>query len=186
MIFLDFSTFKIVTIVIFIEIMENVKWLSDYPAFWLSNYLTTWLSISPTIRLSNYLPKALSIKSEAELSLRSERFREIFENFKCENCDNDGSQKSNLNKAQQTGLKSLLKKIKNNDIIICRTDKTGKLVVLDHATYIEISVGWNWWDLPLLSTPRVYKIPIRTVDTSKVVWTECTDLDTAIYFDVMS
>ena len=44
-----------------------------------------------------YLPKALSVKSQAELRLRSDMFREEFEKFNCENFTKEGKQKSNLN-----------------------------------------------------------------------------------------
>ena len=43
----------------------------------------------------------------------------------------------NLNKKERTGLESLLKRVKNNEIVITPTDKSGRFAVLTAQQYLE-------------------------------------------------
>ena len=78
------------------------------------------------------LPRALSTKSEAEISLRSSLFRDTFREYREEKCNKRGEQESNLTKDQRAGLEFLKNRIKKKEIIVSKTDKTWKLIVMDH------------------------------------------------------
>ena len=85
-----------------------------------------------------YLPKAMGIKKEAILDVRMQSFRDIFKEYKEENCKEDGKQHPNMNKKQLEGLKSLKKKIKDGLIIVCPTDKSGKFCVTTPKAYLKM------------------------------------------------
>ena len=51
------------------------------------------------------------------------------------NCKKGGLQKNNLSKSQEEGLKSLSKRIKEGEILVLPTDKSGKLCVMTRNTY---------------------------------------------------
>ena len=54
-----------------------------------------------------------------------------------DNCDSKGNQKaSNLSKDEVAGLKSLKKRVADNEILIVPTDKTGKITVTTPERYI--------------------------------------------------
>ena len=45
---------------------------------------------------------------------------------------------NNLNAVLNKSFKKLKKLVRNNDIIVCKTDKDGKLVIIDLTTYNNI------------------------------------------------
>ena len=49
----------------------------------------------------------------------------VIDNFK---------RRNNLNAVLNKSFKKLKKLVRNNDIIVCKTDKDGKLVIIDLAT----------------------------------------------------
>ena len=56
-------------------------------------------------------------------------------------CDNHGNiQESNLTPEQQQGLKSLVKKVKDKEIIVQQTDKGGDLALYNLETYLAAMV----------------------------------------------
>ena len=83
------------------------------------------------------LPKALSTQDEMKLEVRKMEMVKVFEDYVKEHCsDDEGSQKMNLSKSELRGLKSLKKKVKDGDIIICQTDKSGRFAVMRMETYL--------------------------------------------------
>ena len=80
------------------------------------------------------LPKPLKEKDEALVEIRREVIGNIFEGFRDANCKKD-MQKSNLEKDEAEGLESLLKKIQKRDIIVLKTDKSGKFMVVSQEEY---------------------------------------------------
>jgi hypothetical protein len=84
------------------------------------------------------LPKPLPISEEAGMETRRKAHMAKFNTYKEENCNQWGDQDTNLTEDESRGLKSLQKRIKNKEILILKTDKTGKLAVADRETYLEI------------------------------------------------
>ena len=60
--------------------------------------------------------------------------------YKREKCNRDGEQVTNLSEEEQRGLKSLMKKIKEDKILIMKTDKSGKLAVTTKEKYTEMGM----------------------------------------------
>ena len=98
------------------------------------------------------LPKPLPTHQETMIEMRREIHAQIFKKYKQEKCTKDGEQESNLTPEQQAGLKSLKKKIKDGDIIVLKTDKSGKLCVASRDAYVKMGmihtekdkkIGWN-------------------------------------------
>ena len=62
----------------------------------------------------------------------------MFTKYREENCNKWEEQKSNLTEEEEEGLKSLKQRIKNKEIVILKTDKTGKFCVMDRDKYKEV------------------------------------------------
>ena len=62
----------------------------------------------------------------------------IYKEHRKERCNKNGEQASNLTEEQQQGLKSLQKRIKDKEIVVLRTDKSGKLCVATTEEYIKM------------------------------------------------
>ena len=62
----------------------------------------------------------------------------MFTKYRGENCNKWGEQKSNLTEEEEEGLQSLKQIIKNKEIVILKTDKTGKFCVMDRDKYKEV------------------------------------------------
>ena len=61
-----------------------------------------------------------------------------------ENCDCKGRQKANLSKRKSEGLKSLQKRIKDGDLVVLPTDKSGRFAIMSMETYMlagEVHTG---------------------------------------------
>ena len=98
------------------------------------------------------LPKPLPTKYENMIEMRREIHTEIHNRYRQERCNKDGEQESNLTKDQQEGLKTLKKKIKDGEIVVLRTDKSGKLCVASRDAYVKMGmihtekdkkIGWK-------------------------------------------
>ena len=74
---------------------------------------------------------------EALLEIRRQTQATVFKEYVKENCDEKGRQKSNLTKQQTAGLKKLKKRVADGEIIVCQTDKSGRLCVMPMELYIE-------------------------------------------------
>ena len=84
------------------------------------------------------LPKPVSTINEAGIEIRRKSLMKTTKNFKLENCNKRSEQKPNMTKTEAAGLKSLKKRIDNEEIIILRTDKSSKLAATDPETYLEM------------------------------------------------
>ena len=83
-----------------------------------------------------YLPKALETKIESEMHIRTQLYKETFEEYKRKHCDEHGKQTQGLKKSQIRGVMKLKKKVKEGKIVICRTDKTDKMAALSRESYL--------------------------------------------------
>ena len=62
----------------------------------------------------------------------------MYNNYRTEHCNKRGEQKSNLTEEEEKGLKELQKRIKEKEIVILKTDKTGKFCVMGREQYREV------------------------------------------------
>ena len=86
------------------------------------------------------MPKPLQTKEEKLTEMRREIHAWIYKNYSQERCKKDGEQKSNLTEEQQAGLTSLRKRIQEGEIIILKTDKSGKLCVSTREKYVKMGM----------------------------------------------
>ena len=77
----------------------------------------------------------LSVKYESKLELRRSKYLEIFQNYVKEKCDSKHRQSSNLSPSQSNGIKKLKKRISEGELIVCLTDKSGRLAVMPTELY---------------------------------------------------
>ena len=84
------------------------------------------------------LPKPLPTKEENLIEIRRSIHSQIYNDYRRERCKKDGKQESNLTEEQEKGLKSLNKRLEEEEIIILKTDKSGKLCVATVEEYIKM------------------------------------------------
>ena len=83
------------------------------------------------------LPKARPPKEEAMYEVRRSEWFKIFQNYKNEACGENGQLPSNLTPAQRRGMKKLKKRVDDGEIVVCQTDKSGKLAVMSMELYLQ-------------------------------------------------
>ena len=97
-------------------------------------------------------PSKTSFEVESKLELVRTELLAAFKSYSQQNCKKKGQQTSNLTSNQLKGLKSLKTRIKNGELVVIPTDKTGKLAVLTRETYTlsglehtkkDRLVGWD-------------------------------------------
>ena len=62
----------------------------------------------------------------------------MFREYREEHCDDQGRQKSNITRQQAEGLKKLKKRCDEGEIVVCSTDKSGRLCVMPMEMYQEL------------------------------------------------
>ena len=96
--------------------------------------------------------KARSVKEETSLQTLRDIMMTTFRLYSEEKCGEKGEQKMNLTRSQALGLKTLKKRVKEGEIVIIPTDKSGNLAVLSRKMYVESGmvhtrndkeVGWE-------------------------------------------
>ena len=80
-------------------------------------------------------PKPLTAKEEAEIETRRIVYGNIFDEFVGEMCDEKGVQEANITSEEEKGLKSLKRRVKSGELIVCQTDKSGRFAVLTTSQY---------------------------------------------------
>ena len=83
------------------------------------------------------LPKPISVKREAQIELRGEIHGRIFREYRRKYCRENGEQEMNLNEKEK-GLERLKKRIQDEEILVMKTDKSGKLSVTTREKYLEM------------------------------------------------
>ena len=73
------------------------------------------------------LPKPMDIKNEAMMEMRRGTNKKIYEEYTEEVCNKKGEVKGNLSDEEKDGLRRLQKRIKENEIVVLKTDKSGKM-----------------------------------------------------------
>ena len=85
--------------------------------------------------------KAMSWEVESNLQTLRTVMMAQFKQYTSENCGEGGVQKSNLTPSQARGLKSLRKRVKEGELVVIPTDKSGNLAVLSRSTYLKAGLS---------------------------------------------
>ena len=100
----------------------------------------------------NFPRKPRSVEEESALQTLRIELMSLFRLYKEGHCNNKNQQKSNLTKHQLEGLRSLKKRVKNGELVVIPTDKSGNLAVISRKLYVESGllhtkndslVGWE-------------------------------------------
>ena len=62
----------------------------------------------------------------------------IYQEYRREHCDEKGDQEPNLTEEEQRGLRSLQKRIEKDDLVVMKTDKSGKMSITRKEDYLEM------------------------------------------------
>ena len=83
------------------------------------------------------VPKPGSVREEAVMSGLKEKLMDEIRNYVKEECNEKGWPESNLTQSEQAGLRELREKIDKKEIVVFKTDKSGKLAVDTPENYSE-------------------------------------------------
>ena len=86
----------------------------------------------------SYPPREAGTKDEMRIQMRREECMDEFCKVKKELCDKKGRLKntnSNMTIEEQSGKKSIMRRMKEGEIIITTTDKSGKYAVIEPDLY---------------------------------------------------
>ena len=114
------------------------------------------------------LPKPLSPEDESKIEVRKRTQKEIYEKFRKVNTNERGEQKSNLKKNELKGLKSLQSRIQKDEIIVLKTDKSGRFIVTTPDMYIEMGKEHTTKDREI-DWPEMRKME-KIVSSHSVAW----------------
>ena len=95
-------------------------------------YRATDAPMNATIKL----PRGQSPEFEAGLQVRKQEWMAAAREYIKANCDSKGRQEDNLTEAQRRGIKKLQKRVNDGSIVICPTDKSGKMCVMPMDMYM--------------------------------------------------
>ena len=84
------------------------------------------------------LPRPLPTKQEAFIEIRRDVHSKIYREYRQEYCNKKGEQHTNLTEQEQRGLKKLQKRIKENNLVILKTDKSGKFATTNLENYLKM------------------------------------------------
>ena len=83
------------------------------------------------------LPKPLPVTEEAMIELRREVHSSVYEEHR-KRRTKDGEQQKNMSEIEVRGLRSLLLRIGKGEIIIMKTDKSGKFCIVSVEDYLKM------------------------------------------------
>ena len=72
------------------------------------------------------------------IGMRRSIHTNIYNEYRKEKCTKNGEQTQNLTESQKTGMQSLKKRMQAGEIVILKTDKSGKLCVATMEEYIRM------------------------------------------------
>ena len=77
-----------------------------------------------------YMAKELTVEEEAKLEVQRNMWMKVYKEYMDDNCDEEGNVKDGiLTEQQKRGLKKLSKRIKDGEIVVTKTDKSGRFFV---------------------------------------------------------
>ena len=83
------------------------------------------------------LPKPLIVSEESLIEIRREIHSRTYRDYR-EEFTIDGEQKSNMEENEIRGLRSLLKRIRAGELLIIKTDKSGKFCIVSVQDYLKL------------------------------------------------
>ena len=95
------------------------------------------------------LPKPCDPLTESSIELLKTRLMEAFKKYKKKYCNDRGDQELNLTKSELRGLNKLKKRIRNRELVAIKTDKSGKLTVMDRGKYEALGKELNANDIEI-------------------------------------
>ena len=104
------------------------------------------------------LPKPLRVQREAEIEIRRELHNKIYQQYRREHCKENGDQENNLTAEEKRGLDSLRKRIDKGELVIIKTDKSGKLSATTREKYLEMG------EVHIGEDKIVQRQTLRTID----------------------
>ena len=84
------------------------------------------------------LPRPLDTKHEALIEMRRGTNEKIYKEYRYEVCNKKDEVQGNLTEDEKDGLRSLQKRMKEQEIIMMKTDKSGKLCIISREEYIKM------------------------------------------------
>ena len=75
------------------------------------------------------LARPLDTKNEALIEMRRGMNERIYNDYRKEVCNKKGEIKGNLTEKEKEGLRSLQKRMREQELVIVQTDKSGKMCV---------------------------------------------------------
>ena len=76
------------------------------------------------------LSKPLGVEREAQIKARRELHNSIYQEYRMQHCTEGGDQDAALTAEESRGLKSLRKTIKNEELVVMKTDKSWKRLII--------------------------------------------------------
>ena len=95
------------------------------------------------------LPRPLATHHEASIEMRRGTSERIYEDYRQEECNKKGEVRGNLTEDEKDGLKRLQKRIKENEIVIVKTDKSGKLCLITREEYEKMGAEHTRKDMKI-------------------------------------
>ena len=84
------------------------------------------------------LPKPLGVDEESKIDVRKRAQRSVYEKYRRLNTNQRGEQKNNMTEKEKKGLKSLQERIDKGEIVVLKTDKSGRFVVTSPEHYVQM------------------------------------------------
>ena len=81
------------------------------------------------------LPKPMDTKNEAHIEMRRGTNEQIYNTYIGEVCNKRGEVKGNLTEEEKDGLRRLQKRIREKEVVILKTDKSGRLCLVTREEY---------------------------------------------------
>ena len=70
--------------------------------------------------------------------MRKRTQKEVYEKYVKKHTNKQHEQKSNLTKSEKEGLRSLIKRINKEEIMVMKTDKSGRFIVTTPEEYVKM------------------------------------------------
>ena len=84
------------------------------------------------------LPRPCDPHTESSIEMLKSSIMKSFVRYQSKYCSENGDQISNLSNAERRGFRKICKRIKNDEIFVLKTDKSGKLTVIKKEEYVRM------------------------------------------------
>ena len=70
--------------------------------------------------------------------MRRELHNKVYQEYRREFCNKRGEQEPNISKEEQKGLESIQRNIEKEELLVIKTDKSGKFSITDRENYLKM------------------------------------------------